>query len=415
MQEIEWPFLTPIVYRAIDGQAVPTPVGWTMGGGTWGCLQSHRQILEAAIMDGVQTLFVLEDDAVLRSDFVARSAEFLAAVPCDWDQLMLGGQHISPPSKVKPGVLKCTNSQRTHAYAIRGKMLRDLYALWCAASTVTHCDHVMGPFQRGYNVYAPDPFLFGQSRTVSDISGAKNPQKFWQSPRGDEPIFLLRCPRRVVGELRARGVHTGYQRHPESDLDLGLIAALTPFNESRLRKWVDDLQWEVASETGWVLGVWHPAVTPEMLRSCWKGPLTVIDGMTVDEALEQCGPAVRRNTPRSPIVVLLRGTRETVAALRSRGWHTGNWRDPVTDLDQGLRRAVLNDDRALLRATISTLASECDGIVCLWHEQLELASVRDATDLEVVEISAGNEGLAVDLLEDMRAAGGALEIPRKDT
>lgn len=294
MQEIEWPFLPPTVHRAIDGQAVPTPVGWTMGGGTWGCLQSHRQILEQAIMDGIKTLLVLEDDAVMRSDFVARSAEFLAAVPCDWDQLMLGGQHISPPKQLKPGLVQCTNCQRTHAYAIRGKMLRDLYSVWSSSSTVTHCDHVMGPFQRGYHVYAPDPFLFGQSRTVSDISGTRNPQKFWQAPRGDEPIFLLRCPRRVVGELRARGVHTGYQRHPESDIDLGLIAALTPFNESRLRKWVDDLQWEVSSETGWVLGVWHPAVTPEMLRSCWKGPLTVIDGMTVDEALEQCGPEIGR-------------------------------------------------------------------------------------------------------------------------
>ena len=56
---------------------------------------------------------------------------------------MLGGQHISGgPSVVKPGVVKCLNCQRTHAYALRGKWLRDLYSNW--QTWHTHIDHKMG-------------------------------------------------------------------------------------------------------------------------------------------------------------------------------------------------------------------------------------------------------------------------------
>ena len=145
------------MFEAIDGNKVPVPIGWGAGGGAWGCMQSHRQILERAVMDDVRALLVLEDDACFRTTFRDDAMRFLSSVPPDWDGLMLGGQHINcNPVAVLPGIVRCVNCQRTHAYAVRGRYLRDLYQKWCSSSG--HCDHVMGPFQVNYNVYAPSRF-----------------------------------------------------------------------------------------------------------------------------------------------------------------------------------------------------------------------------------------------------------------
>jgi hypothetical protein len=114
-----WPFIAPTVFEAIDGNQVPVPDKWSAGGGAWGCMQSHRQILERAIQDDVNALLVLEDDACFQTNFRAAVERFLATVPSDWDQLMLGGQHMIPPEPVALGVVRCLNCQRTHSYAIQ--------------------------------------------------------------------------------------------------------------------------------------------------------------------------------------------------------------------------------------------------------------------------------------------------------
>lgn len=178
-----WPFAQPLIFEAIDGYKVPTPEGWTKGRGAWGCLQSHRQVLEAAILDNVNSILVLEDDAVLVDDFESKVKKFLRAVPSDWEGLMLGGQHFVVPTQVKDGVLRCANCQRTHAYAVRGRLLKDLYSRWHARETWGHCDHVLGPFTANYKTYAPRHFLIGQNSGKSNINGKTNPVKFWNPAR----------------------------------------------------------------------------------------------------------------------------------------------------------------------------------------------------------------------------------------
>ena len=397
MAKVDWPFATPEVFCAVDGNLVGVPLGWSMGSGTWGCLQSHRTVLQDALMDGVRRLLVLEDDLCMRSTFVEEAERFLQEVPDDWDQLMVGGQHIGPTRQVKNGIVKCTNTQRTHAYAIRNrsassKMLSDLYALWCSHTSQTHCDHIMGPMQSRYNVYAPTPFLFGQSKSVSDISGARNPTKFWQPPTGNEPILLLKCSQMVVSKLRDWGVHTGYTRDPATDVDQGLSKCFNPYNQAKLVKWINDLQWECVSEENTVLGVWHPDATLEQLSRIWAGPVTEICADTVEEALLRLPDAKRKPLPAREYVILFKGDRQTIGQLRSLGWHTGNWRDPITDQDNGLREWALDKRPDRLREVVQTLVTEAEGVrngvACLWHPELTEDVVSNITNLRVVTVDA---------------------------
>jgi hypothetical protein len=396
MAEKGWPFEEPTVFEAIDATIVPTPLGWREGGGAYGCRQSHCQLLEKALHAGHKTFLVLEDDICMRSTFLQDIERFLRDVPDDWQLLMLGGQNIQASRSVKPGVHRSVNTQRTHALGWKnGRMLRDVYSQWMSTNSAVHIDWQLGPMCGRYPVYQPDPFIFGQAQSQSDICGRLNPTKFWAPPTGQEWVVLLKVSQEVVAGLREYGLHTGYDRDPVSDIDRGLIEVFKARNvEARLKKWIVDLQWEVASEEGMVLGVWHPEATVEMVRRCWAGPVVEIAADTVEEALEKLPSASTRKRFANTHIILLRADKATAGMLRGLGWHTGNWRDPITDLDNGLREWSQKKDKAQLAEIAKVLLKEAEnmrnGVACLWHPELTLEHVKEVTNLQVVEIEAAS-------------------------
>jgi hypothetical protein len=250
----------------------------------------------------------------------------------------------------------------------------------------------MGPVQSRYNVYAPDPFLFGQDRSTSDISRSLNPKKFWVSPTGQEPAYLLDCPIEVVRALRDYGVHTGYMRDLITDIDMGLAKAFSnQMVEPSLRKWIKDLQDECVSEEGMVLGIWHPKATLELVRKCWTGPVQVVTGSTIDEALLQIPNLKHCGNIAGRFVVILRADKVVAGQLRDLGWHFGNWRDPVTDLDNGLREWSDKKDPERLREIVRILSGEAQSrpraVTCLRHPELTTEHVQAVTELKVLEIT----------------------------
>jgi glycosyl transferase family 25 len=165
----DWPFASPQRFEAIDGSAVAVPAEWQRGAGAWGCMLSHRQIVRSAIADDLDSILILEDDAVPVQRFGELVADFLSRVPADWDCLMLGGQHLMRPASCAPGIVQCVSTSRTHAFAIRRRMMPGLLKFW---ETVTddHCDIVLAACMAHFKAYAPDPFLIGQNAGFSDIT-----------------------------------------------------------------------------------------------------------------------------------------------------------------------------------------------------------------------------------------------------
>ncbi len=130
-----------------------------------------------AIKDRVRGLLVLEDDACPVPDFASRVGDFMAKVPQDWDCLMFGGEHLTPPAPIGPGVVRCTGTTRLHAYAMRRKMMGNALQYW-HHNPKHHCDLVLASIMFNFKTYAPDPFLIGQDVGYSDITQTNEPLRF---------------------------------------------------------------------------------------------------------------------------------------------------------------------------------------------------------------------------------------------
>ncbi|CAB4159122.1 hypothetical protein UFOVP736_29 [uncultured Caudovirales phage] len=200
-QKAEW-------QRAVMGDELRPPAWWAAGGGAWGCLCSHRHVVERAYLDGLETVCIIEDDAVWQEGAATLLRAFLKKVPNDWGQIYLGGTHRRQPEWVCDEVLRGWSVNRTHAYVIHRRcMPRFLAHIQHApdyiASTAQHqgkqyhIDHQLEVAHRrgDWKVYAPSWWLCGQGENLSSINGAQQPEQWWHwdwdNQSRDLPIVVV--------------------------------------------------------------------------------------------------------------------------------------------------------------------------------------------------------------------------------
>lgn len=190
-------------FRAVHGDSCPAPAWWRAGDNAFACLQGHVRICQDALMDGLRSYVVFEDDAVFGQFFSVRLSEIMGRLKdVPWDQLYLGGQHLhveaGPPWPFCKGVVRCRNVNRTHAFAVNRQFMAkfqqhvlhfpDYLARYTAPDAdgkgewMPHIDHQLGYLHetRQQVTLAANPWLCGQAAGKSDINGAEQPEHYWE-------------------------------------------------------------------------------------------------------------------------------------------------------------------------------------------------------------------------------------------
>ena len=229
MDHCDWPFADIRRFNAVDGKMFPRPAWWRQGGGAWGVYRSNLRIIEDCLMEGVNSVLVLEDDAMPAADFAAKVARYLASIPAGWEQVYLGGQHLfaqqHPPRKINADVVVPHNVNRLHAYGLsrRGMEVAFRHLVDKTWQSKHHIDHHLGVLhqRRGIKVYAPTEWLVGQADGQSDISGHDLPVRFWtkgiSGPETNIPtVIAVIGPYRggtsaVAGAMHHLGIVMGHQ------------------------------------------------------------------------------------------------------------------------------------------------------------------------------------------------------------
>ncbi len=111
--------------------------------GAYECRQSHVRILEDCLTNDVSSVLILEDDLHLCADSRQRCEQCFQNLPSGWDGVMLAGGHQVAPTAVTAGLLRCNGTRWTLAYAVPGRLIRDLYRTWCSATN--HIDMFFHP------------------------------------------------------------------------------------------------------------------------------------------------------------------------------------------------------------------------------------------------------------------------------
>ena len=155
-------------YPAVNGKLIRIPEAWDDVPGAYGCLMSHLGVVCQARESGSANALIFEDDVVFDECFRERFATSMAQVPQDWDMLLLGGSHWSPPERVAGDIYRAVATVATHAYALKRTIFDSFIDLNRASNRPVNCNNTI--LQGEFRCYCISPDLAWQEDGYSDIA-----------------------------------------------------------------------------------------------------------------------------------------------------------------------------------------------------------------------------------------------------
>lgn len=94
----------------------------------FGAAISHYSVIKKALADGIESLFVFEDDALFRKEFPEKYSRYMEELPGDWDMIMLYSfqYEILPKNeRVNRRWIRAYRSWSLMAYGMRPRMMEE--------------------------------------------------------------------------------------------------------------------------------------------------------------------------------------------------------------------------------------------------------------------------------------------------
>lgn len=144
----------------------------------FGCAISHYNVIKKAFEDGVENLFVFEDDVSFHKNFIARSERYFNDLPKDWQMISLYSfmYDILPQNvRINKSWIRSYRSWSLMAYGMKRPVMKEYIRRQDEFFTIS--DSVTYGMQESFVMYTAIPSLCVPNPSLtSNIRGVKNYQ-----------------------------------------------------------------------------------------------------------------------------------------------------------------------------------------------------------------------------------------------
>jgi GR25 family glycosyltransferase involved in LPS biosynthesis len=151
-------------HSAFDAEGIVDNRGRPMRG-IVACTKSHYDVLTKAMDDGIERLFIFEDDANFVDDYNEKFEKIWTEVPADWD-IFYAGLWLHQFKQFSENLVRPIDSYSAHAYGIDRKAMETVHRQLSGKDII---DIELAQLHNRLQAFCPKPALVYQRPSYSDL------------------------------------------------------------------------------------------------------------------------------------------------------------------------------------------------------------------------------------------------------